>query len=197
MSNGAGDADEIELVYLSDLATAQPGSDTDTFAICQQASGCSSGEPLVQMSLAQLKAYLGVSAAPAFTGPDILGVILGVNCDGTSGYNGASGGHAFRKYAFGQNCVITAVYACNPSVPLSGVGFTLTSNSGEPIASGTIDLPNVLDATNGIGGSIQLFASADSANMADQYFLEMTSPLGPAGSLCDVYILGFPMQPLQ
>jgi hypothetical protein len=57
MSNGS---DEIALVWLADLAAAAAGSDTDAFAVCQQPGGCSSGEPLVRMTLAQLKAYLSV-----------------------------------------------------------------------------------------------------------------------------------------
>lgn len=135
---------------------------------------------------------------PPFNGPNVLGFMLGVTCDGSLGYGpGTADGHAFRSIPFGQNCVITAVYACNPSVPLSGVGFTVTSNTGESIASGTINLPNAPNVTNGIGGSMQQFASTDSANMADQYTLMITTPKGPAGSTCDVYIVGFPMQPVQ
>lgn len=134
---------------------------------------------------------------PPFTGPDILGAMLGVLCDGSGNFgSGVNGGHAFRKYPYGQNCVITAVYACNPSVPLSGVDFILASISGEMIAQGTIDLPNVPDTNAGTGGSVQQFDFAGSANISDQYGLTITAP-GPAGSTCDVYILGFPMQPLQ
>lgn len=135
--------------------------------------------------------------APPFNGPDILGAMLGVTCDGTGEWGGGvNGGHAYRKYAWGQNCVITAVYACNPSVPLSGIDFTLTSLSGEIFVTDTINLPNVADTTNAVGGSVQLFTDITSANMNDQYGLTITTP-GPAGSTCDVYILGFPMQPLQ
>lgn len=187
-----GAEDEIQLTFLADLQAAQAGSDTDTFALCQNPEGCSSADPLVRMTLAQLKDYLGVVSAPppvAFNGPDILGVMLAANCHSVAVVT-----QCHRKYPWGQNCVITDVIICNPNMPLSGVVFNLQSNANEPVATGTIDLPDA-PVANTSGGSVQHFASPANGNVADQFVFTI-STTAPAGATCDVYILGFPMQPV-
>jgi hypothetical protein len=64
-------SDEPIVVSMSDLIVATTASDTDTFAVCQNPLGCGPSDPLVRMSLAQVK-ELVLEAMPHQYASDIV-----------------------------------------------------------------------------------------------------------------------------
>jgi hypothetical protein len=52
------DSDAPIVVSLSDLIDAVPAQDTDTFAVCQNPTGCTPSDALVRMSLKQVSDYV-------------------------------------------------------------------------------------------------------------------------------------------
>jgi len=184
-------SEELQVVWLADLEAAAAGGDTDSFAVCQNPGGCSSGQPLVRMSLAQLKDYVGGGSAPPAPGVtdavSVIGSLKGINLSG-------SVGDTFQfpiKFPFGQLYVVTDVIWANPSQPISGVQYDLKSTVGTFMTNGTIELPLVPDGST-TGGSIMRISTGPmqtSAYFTDQGQLVITGAFAPG--TCDLYLLGF------
>jgi len=184
-------SDPVKVIALGQLTAAAALSDTDTFAICQNPTGCTASDPLLGATMAQVATYVEAkSPPPVFNGPDVLSAMLHIDL-------AVNGGHSYRKYTFGQICVITDIIIANPSAAVAGVDFTVTDSTNAVIASGTLSLPDVPNSDT--GGSYQRITTGSfttDAGIADQFTFNVTGNPAAAGVTCDMYLLGFPLQPI-